>query len=288
MPVRINCPECDRELKIPENSLGRKVRCPECEATFVAREDEEEPPRKATARRAAPAEETERKSYRDRDVEADRPRRRSDRASAPKAINVLGLISLILGILGLPLSLIPCVGLLALPFVGIGLLLGIIGFFVAHSGQNSGKGLPIAGTLVNVFGLMVTLAWLGVIAYFANKEQTRRAQEEQTIRQGSALAVTAVDLFNHYQDNRADADARYKDKVLKLSGTVAEVNPGMGLDEATVELKTDEEDESVFCHFRWEHREAVARLKPGQPVTIRGKCKGMSLGSVTLEPCVLE
>src|SRR5262249_48881842 len=45
---------------------------------------------------------------------------------APKGTSVLGVMSLVLGCVGLPLSIVPCLNFLSLPFVGIGLLLGII------------------------------------------------------------------------------------------------------------------------------------------------------------------
>jgi predicted Zn finger-like uncharacterized protein len=36
------CPNCQRQLKVPENLLGRTVRCPSCKTTFVAQAGEEE------------------------------------------------------------------------------------------------------------------------------------------------------------------------------------------------------------------------------------------------------
>lgn len=32
----INCPECERKLRVPENMLGKKVKCPSCQTIFVA------------------------------------------------------------------------------------------------------------------------------------------------------------------------------------------------------------------------------------------------------------
>src|SRR5262249_3204720 len=36
MPETIACPECGRALRLPEELFGQEVRCPACEATFVA------------------------------------------------------------------------------------------------------------------------------------------------------------------------------------------------------------------------------------------------------------
>lgn len=34
--ILIVCPECDKQIKAPDNVLGKKVRCKSCQATFVA------------------------------------------------------------------------------------------------------------------------------------------------------------------------------------------------------------------------------------------------------------
>ncbi len=36
-PILIVCPECGKQVKAPENALGKKVRCKFCQAAFVAR-----------------------------------------------------------------------------------------------------------------------------------------------------------------------------------------------------------------------------------------------------------
>jgi predicted Zn finger-like uncharacterized protein len=36
MPETITCPQCSRELRVPESLLGKKVKCPGCGTTFTA------------------------------------------------------------------------------------------------------------------------------------------------------------------------------------------------------------------------------------------------------------
>ena len=36
-PILIVCPECDKQIKAPDNVLGKKVRCKSCQAVFVAK-----------------------------------------------------------------------------------------------------------------------------------------------------------------------------------------------------------------------------------------------------------
>ncbi len=44
MPIVTRCPSCQRQLRVPDNLLGRKVKCPGCKETFTADADGGEPP----------------------------------------------------------------------------------------------------------------------------------------------------------------------------------------------------------------------------------------------------
>ncbi len=60
MPVITNCPECSRKVRVPDDLLGKKVRCPGCKVVFAAAAVPEEVPEEAPApppRRPAPARE---------------------------------------------------------------------------------------------------------------------------------------------------------------------------------------------------------------------------------------
>src|SRR5947209_2382898 len=36
MPTEISCPSCLRQLRVPDDLLGKTVRCPSCQSTFTA------------------------------------------------------------------------------------------------------------------------------------------------------------------------------------------------------------------------------------------------------------
>src|SRR5207302_593089 len=42
MPEVIQCPKCNRKLRVPDHLLGKKVKCPSCSSTFTATAGEEE------------------------------------------------------------------------------------------------------------------------------------------------------------------------------------------------------------------------------------------------------
>lgn len=76
--------------------------------------------------------------------------------AGPSRLNVLGLVSLILGgfafLLGVTFGWIPFVGFLPITLALVGLVLGIVGLIV----KNKGKGLAIAGTIVSAVALLVS------------------------------------------------------------------------------------------------------------------------------------
>jgi predicted Zn finger-like uncharacterized protein len=117
MPSVIACPSCQKQLKVPDELIGRPVKCPGCKETFTAqlpstpapaREEVVEKPRKKAA--PPPEEEEEpRRPVRRRDDdedEDDRPsRRRRGAAMQPHRgtlIMILGLLALLGGVIGLP------------------------------------------------------------------------------------------------------------------------------------------------------------------------------------------
>ena len=70
-----------------------------------------------------------------------------------KELNVLGLISMIIAIVGLFIFGIPC---------GVtSLILGIIG--IATAGETKGKGMAIAGTVVGAIDLVTVLWFVNII-----------------------------------------------------------------------------------------------------------------------------
>jgi predicted Zn finger-like uncharacterized protein len=104
MPITIDCPSCNRKLRVPDDLLGKKVKCPTCGTNFTAGEsaapppDEEEAPAPAPTRRPAPPPDEYDEEPRARQDDEERPRRRRSRTSMQPH---RGTLILILGILGL-------------------------------------------------------------------------------------------------------------------------------------------------------------------------------------------
>src|SRR5262249_21073957 len=112
MPEIVKCPKCERQLRVPDNLLGKKVKCPSCGTMFTAGATQEEEPEIAEAeldqepelgKKKKPTRRDELEDDQDRYDEneyEDRPRRRKSRRrdAAPhrgSLILTLGILSLV-------------------------------------------------------------------------------------------------------------------------------------------------------------------------------------------------
>jgi uncharacterized Zn finger protein (UPF0148 family) len=182
MAMVIHCEHCKAPLKLPDEYVGKEVRCPSCQKEFVARQEMESPP----PRREAPAHEPDRRDddpgvrrdedrpsrrrerdddrgpddyspRRRRDFEDDEPRRgRSYDDRRYREAHRGGLI-LTLGILSIVAS---CLCAL------VGLILGISAATMASADNNkmrngmmdpSGQGATTAGQVCGIIGIVVAV-----------------------------------------------------------------------------------------------------------------------------------
>ncbi|MGJ7907616.1 hypothetical protein ACOQFL_14195 [Actinopolyspora sp. H202] len=101
--------------------------------------------------------------------------------------NGLGTAALVLGIIGVVLSLIPVFGVIAWPVVIVGIILGIIGIRKVSQGRATNKKVAITGTVLSGVGLAICIIW-AILAFsvfqspeFQNEfqEQMSREMEQQ-------------------------------------------------------------------------------------------------------------
>ena len=74
----------------------------------------------------------------------------------------MGVASLVLGILALIVAWVPCVGVYALGFSVLGLILGAVGMVKAKK-TGQGKGLSISGFVCNVVATAIAIFWCVVM-----------------------------------------------------------------------------------------------------------------------------
>jgi len=198
---------------------------------------------------------------------------------APKGVSGLGIASLVLGLLALPVAFVPCLGIfVAGPLGLIGLVLGLVGLI----GKTTGKGIPISGAIISVVAIAVAAYWwIAAGAALSGVAAEVKKEGEEALKQAKAgESVTVTELLKAYKDDAKKADDKYKDKWLKVKGKV-ELAAGL----LGVTLKSDDKDVEGSVNFTPVAAEVAnfSKLTKGQEVTLGGKCDGMKDNTVTLK-----
>jgi len=103
-----------------------------------------------------------------------------------------------------------------------------------------------------------------------------------------AIAVTANELNSAFQADKAAANAKLTDKILRLTGTVDKIIVKDNLDIQYILLTSAEKQATwnVRCTFGREHGPQLTRLTEGQTVTVQGKYDGYER-NIIMKDCVL-
>jgi predicted Zn finger-like uncharacterized protein len=171
MPTTVDCPSCSRKLRIPDELLGKKVKCPTCGNTFTASggaappvEEEEapSPPPRAAARRPVAPRPEEEEEYEDRPA---RGRRGGGSRLAPHRgvlILILGILSIVIGYVGVVM------GPIAWSMGGHDLK-EIAAGRMDPEGQgltNGGRICGIIGTILGVLEVLCCIVYIAGVAIF--------------------------------------------------------------------------------------------------------------------------
>lgn len=104
------------------------------------------------------------------------------------------------------------------------------------------------------------------------------------------VTIKAGDLMKEYGGNAVAADAKYKGKLMQVTGKFNSAQKAPLLGYAVQLLPEDAPDASlsyVQCFIVESAEAEVAKLQAGQVVTLLGTCDGQSLGQVKLSKCTL-
>ncbi|HEX8334030.1 MAG TPA: hypothetical protein VF622_15530 [Segetibacter sp.] len=126
-------------------------------------------------------------------------------------------------------------------------------------------------TLTAIILLLITV---GIVGWFYLNKPNR------TVTNQTGIEVTAAQLVKDYQANEAEANAKYLDKVVQVTGTVSEVSNNQD-GKVTVMLSSEDPMSGVFCTLKDE-----ANLTVGFSVTIKGFCSGL-LSDVRIREAVI-
>ena len=122
--------------------------------------------------------------------------------------------------------------------------------------------------------LVIIVATSGVVFFMWNKPQ-RNVEDEK------GIVVTAAQLVQEYQASEPEANKKYLDKAIQVSGIVGDVKTNQD-GNATITLASDDAFSGVFCTLKTKE----PGVTTGATVTIKGICSGM-LSDVRLREAVV-
>jgi len=123
------------------------------------------------------------------------------------------------------------------------------------------------------------IALSGILAalYYYNLNHTDMAKAKPD------FVITASVLQKAFEDNETAASAKYINKILEITGTIASVKPAEN-NVLSISLVTGSDFSSIICTFP-----AIAdpsKFRVGDKISLRGECSGFLL-DVLLNNCAL-
>lgn len=115
--------------------------------------------------------------------------------------------------------------------------------------------------LLILFGIGI-IAAAGLVYWFYNKPARDVTQEK-------GVQLTAQNLYDAFKTNEADANAKYLDKAIELTGEVGAVSVNQD-GNTVVDFKTNDPLVVINCTFKTK----PGTLTPGQTITFKGICTG--------------
>jgi len=103
--------------------------------------------------------------------------------------------------------------------------------------------------------------------------------------EGTVYNISAYQLFKEYESNEIAADQKYKGKTLAVDGIVKEIGRDFQGSLYLVLTGADIRIVGVQCYFSDAHTNALAHVKKGQRITVKGKCSGYLLFGADLKGC---
>ena len=105
------------------------------------------------------------------------------------------------------------------------------------------------------------------------------AQEERVAR------VSAVDLFNAYDENEVATDEKLKGAIIEITGTVQSIDKDF-MDDINIALRSSNEYMPVNLTMEKSEKETAINLRKGQKITARCKQISKTMGSPYGRKCI--
>ncbi len=128
------------------------------------------------------------------------------------------------------------------------------------------------------FGLALFLIVMAAfIFYFINKPHTNVEGIKANV------VISAENLYNQYSDNEVEADKRYQNKVVEVTGEVAAITKSNHHYIITLKAK---ESGGINCEMMVKDTNTLLKIKKNTVAVVKGRCIGF-LADVNLVDCVM-
>jgi len=120
------------------------------------------------------------------------------------------------------------------------------------------------------------------------EQEVEIIQEPEPEPEPVAMELTVEELLSAYETDEVAADAKFANKLLRVTGVVATIDVKDMLDIHYIRLTGAERNllQSVQCMFDKKHAPVLEKLEKGQTVTVQGKYTG-SIIAIRMIDCVL-
>ena len=123
--------------------------------------------------------------------------------------------------------------------------------------------------------LLIFIVGSFTVGYIIWNKPQRKVENEKGIE------VTSAQLVKDYQANEAEANKKYLDKAIQVTGTVSDIKNNQD-GNSTIMLASDDVFAGVLCTLK----EKPVNVTSGATITIKGICSGM-LSDVRLREAII-
>lgn len=131
----------------------------------------------------------------------------------PERLSAGGVTALVLGIIGTILSFVPIVNNLAAILGVIGIVFGFVGFVGVRKGKKRGKGITIAGIVLSVIAIVITLVMQSATGKALDSESkvnsSSSSQSQSAGKQGTGRSKPESKPSTNEQDTEGDLQSTH-------------------------------------------------------------------------------
>lgn len=136
-----------------------------------------------------------------------------------------------------------------------------------------------------LFFIIIALVVLFLIAALVSGLYFKYMPDKNLNKVKADFVLPANKLFNEFDSNEEQANKKYMDRIIEVSGNIAEINEDQK-GAKVITLKNKDDFSGVLCTLKENETATLSNYKINQPIKIRGVCTGM-LMDVVLNKCVV-